>query len=173
MKKLKALAVFGILGMAGALGVTGCTAQSAAQFPDVLTVQMMEENQDGQEKTDHTVTVQAKETVKVTPDMARLDFLIRTESSAPEGCQQENGKKLDGVLSYLKEQGIGEESIQTSDVSLDTIYDWSNDVRTVSGYEMRTQVSVSDIPAEKAGSLLSGVVQAGANEIQGLSYYAV
>lgn len=172
MKNVKALTVCGILGMAGVLWMTGCTAQPAVQFPDVLTVQTMEESQNGQAKTDNTVTVQAKETVKVTPDMAKIDFWIRTEDSAPQVCQQENTKRLDEVLRYLKEQGVEEESIQTSEFSLDTIYDWSSDVRTVSGYEMRTQVTVTDVPVEKAGALLSGVIQAGANEIQSVSYFA-
>ena len=73
---------------------------------------------------------------------------------------------------YLKGQGVAETSIATSDFSLNPMYDWSGNARKLVGYEMRTQVEVSDVALDQVGSLLSQGVAAGANEIQSISYYS-
>ena len=81
-------------------------------------------------------------------------------------------EKLNGLLEYLKGQGVAETSIATSDFSLNPMYDWSGNTRKLVGYEMRTQVEVSDVALDQVGSLLSQGVAAGANEIQSISYYS-
>ena len=49
------------------------------------------------------------------------------------------------------------------------IYNWE-DGKTVSGYEMTTQVTVSDIPIDQVGQLISESVDAGVNSIDSVNY---
>ncbi len=166
MKKYTVLTVCGAMGILGSLWLSACSAQPSVQIPSVLQVQNLDDTQS------QRVTVQASESVKVTPDMAEITFVVRTDDVDAGVCQQENAKKLEQVVAYLKEQGFSDESIQTSRFSLDTRYDWSGNVQKIAGYEMRTQVEVTDIPVGQAGTLLSGAVEAGADEIQNVSYFA-
>ena len=151
MKKRVALIAAGCIA-AGSVLLSGCATEVKATVPDVIQVQNLEE--------DRTISLSTSETVKVAPDMARIVYGIATEDADAEKCQQANAEKLNGLLEYLKGQGVAETSIATSDFSLNPIY------------EMRTQVEVSDVALDQVGSLLSQGVAAGANEIQSISYYS-
>ena len=76
---------------------------------------------------------------------------------------------MKNVISFLKGTGIAETSIQTSNYGLDPIYDW-NSGRTITGYEMNTTITVSDIPIDQAGTLISSSVEAGINSISQVTY---
>lgn len=163
MKKRVALIAAGCIA-AGSVLLSGCATEVKATVPDVIQVQNLEE--------DRTISLSTSETVKVAPDMARIVYGIATEDADAEKCQQANAEKLSGLLEYLKGQGVAETSIATSDFSLNPMYDWSGNTRKLVGYEMRTQVEVSDVALDQVGSLLSQGVAAGANEIQSISYYS-
>lgn len=149
----------------GVMVLTGCTPQEAVSVPGYIQV----ENVDAEKRT---AAIQASETVKVVPDMAVIVYGVNTEDQDAGVCQQSNSEQVAKVLEYLKEKGIAETSIETSDFSLNPMYDWSGSQRVLTGYEMRTQVTVSDVPVEQAGALISQVVEAGANEIISVSYFS-
>lgn len=144
---------------AGALIMTGC-AGSTAVFPDTVMVQNAETN---------VIQVSSREQVKVEPDMAEIVYSVYSQASDAPTCQTQNGSDLDRVLEVLKNSGVEDKSIQTSNYGLNPIYDWNNG-RTITGYEMTTQVTVSDIPLEEAGSLIASSVEAGINSIESVTY---
>ena len=73
------------------------------------------------------------------------------------------------MIEALKAQGIEESSIQTASFGLNPVYDWDSG-KTVTGYEMSSRVTVRDIPIDNAGTVLKAVVEAGANQIDSVSY---
>lgn len=146
----------------GAVCLAGCTPQVSTSVPNYIQVENVNDGQ--------TITVEASEAVKVVPDMAVLVYGVNTEDKDAQSCQQKNSDQVAKVLEYLKGQGFEDASIATSGFSLDPMYDWSGNERVLTGYEMRTQVTVSDVPMEKVGALISQTVKAGANEILSVSY---
>ena len=76
------------------------------------------------------------------------------------------------MLAFLKDQGFEEKSIKTTGFSLDPRYDWSGNRQQLIGYEMNTQVTVTDVPIDQVGGLLSRTVESGANEIQSVIYFS-
>ncbi len=149
----------------GAMCLTGCSPQVSSPASNYIQVENVNSSA-------RTVTVQAGETVKVVPDMAAIVYGINTENEDAGVCQQDNSRQVAKVLEYLKGQGIADTSIATSDFSLEPMYDWSGNQRVLIGYEMRTQVTVSDVPMEQAGALISQAVDAGANEILSVNYFS-
>lgn len=146
-----------------ALCLQGCASpQAVSNVPNYIQVETV--------NNEETITIQASEAVKVVPDMAVIVYAVNTEDPDAQVCQQNNSEKVAKVLEYLKGQGVEEASIATSDFSLDPMYDWSGNHRVLTGYDMRTQVTVSDVPMEKVGTLISQAVEAGANEILSVNY---
>lgn len=150
-----------ILAAVSALGLTACTqGTGSAQIPDTIKVENVKDN---------VITVQSAEEVKVVPDMAELQFAVTTQAEDAGTCQEQNSKDLAKVIDFLKNYGIAETSIQTSNYGLDPIYDW-NSGRTITGYEMNTTITVSDVAIDQAGTLITSCVGAGINNINQVTY---
>lgn len=164
MKKRIVLAAVGCI-VAGSVMLSGCASEVTAYVPDVIKVENLEQSEG-------RISLSTSETVKVVPDMAQITYGITTEAADAEKCQQDNTEKLNQLLEYLKAQGLEEKSIATSGFSMDPRYDWSGNKRILVGYEMQTTVTVNDIPMDQTGSMLTGGVAAGANEIYSVSYFS-
>lgn len=159
MKK-KTLILIAIATVVSAAGLTACTQSSDPSFPSTVTVQNAEAN---------VITVESSEEVKVVPDMSELVFAVTSQAADAKACQDANNKDLNSVIDFLKENGVDEKSIQTSGYGLNPIYDWNSN-QAVTGYEMRTTVTVSDVPLDQTGTLLSACVEHGINGIERVSY---
>lgn len=149
-----------------AASITACGSQAAAVVPNVIRV----ENVNEEER--NTVVINSSETVKVVPDMAEIIYGITTEDEDAAECQQKNTEKLDQVIEFLKAQGYEESSIKTSGFYMNPKYDWSGNRQQLIGYQMETQITVTDVPVADVGMLLSKTVESGANEIQNVSYFS-
>lgn len=163
MKKMYGLAA-GCVGMAAVL--SACTPQVSTNVPGVIRVENVDVGDEGK------VTINSSESVEVTPDMAEIIYGITTEDEDASACQQKNTEALDKVLAFLKEQGYEDKSIKTTGFSLEPRYDWSGNSQKLIGYQMNTQVTVTDVPMDDVGGLLSKTVESGANEIQNVTYFS-
>lgn len=148
--------------------MAGCGTQNSETaeiaVPSQITVTDQEDNR--------KVTVESRETVKVTPDVAEVVFRVHTEAKDAEECQTQNGEALSSTLEYLKGLGLEDGSIQTSDYRLNPMYEWPDDGgRVLSGYEMDTRITVSGVPMDQVGSVLSGTVAAGADSVDSVRYF--
>ena len=159
MKK-RTLAAAG-LAMIMAVSLAGCS--TTVSVPDTVKVENVGDSSDGK------ITMDSSETVKIVPDMAKIVFAVRSEAKAADECQQKNTESLNSLTEYLKGQGIDEKSITTSGYYLNPRYDWSSNTRKLIGYEMQTEVTVSDVAVDQVGTLLSNGVGNGANEIYSVS----
>ena len=148
-----------------AVSLAACSpAGTNVSFPNMIQV----ENGESQS----TIEVSGRETVKIEPDKESITYAISTQNADSAICQQENTKNMNALVDYLKEQGFEDASISTSGFTMNPLYAWSGSEGRVTGYEMRTQITVSDVEMDQVGGLLSGGVAQGANEIQQVQYYS-
>lgn len=145
--------------MAGSLMLSGC---GQTTIPDTMKIQNVRGN---------VIKVSSKEQVKVAPDIAEVVYSVYSQASDAQTCQTQNNTDLAKVIDLLKSQGVEEKSIQTSNYGLSPIYDWEAG-KSITGYEMTTEVTVSDVPMEQVGDLLSESVDAGINNINSVTYKA-
>lgn len=147
---------------ATALSVTACgqTGAASVQVPSITAVD---------NSASSTIQVKSTEEVKVVPDIAEISFAVSTQAADPKEAQEKNSEDLNNVIEFLKSTGIDEKSIQTSNYGLQPIYDWTSG-QTITGYQMRTSIIVSDLPIDQVGTLLSSSIEAGINNIDSVSY---
>lgn len=142
--------------LAGAVMMTACASGTAGSTAAA----------GGQTKV---ISVSSTETVTAQPDIAEIELTVYSQATDPKTCQTQNSTDLQSVLDALKAQGIEETSIQTSSFGLSPVYDW-NDGKTITGYEMESEVTVKDVPIDSSGAVLTAAVDAGANRIDSVSY---
>ena len=132
------------------------------------------------------ITVSASSEAKIAPDKARINVSVVSEDDEAEACQSSNAQKVNAVVDALKGLGVADESIQTSYSNLSPRYGsrTSNknnadgregetyDEWVITGYEMRTALTVSDLEIDSVGVAVQACVAAGANESDGVEDYA-
>ncbi len=118
----------------------------------------------------NTITVNSSEKVSIVPDIAEVVYAVRTEAKEASACQQKNTEDINQVIRLLKNLGVAESSIQTTDYSMHAIYNYSNNTQRVTGYEATSTLTVSGLPIDSLGTVLTESVNAGINNIQSITY---
>ena len=125
--------------------------------------------------TDAGITVSASNEAKVVPDKARITLSVVSEAKDAKACQEANAKDVNAVIAALGKLAVADESIQTSNTYLSPRYgqpDKDSEEYVITGYEMTTTLRVSDLDIDTVGTIIQASVEAGANEADGIEYYA-
>lgn len=109
------------------------------------------------------------------PDIAKFTFTVLTQGgNDPVKLQKNNTAKTDAIIKYLGEQGVAKKDIRTEGYYLNPQYNYGI-CRTstcpppkITGYEVRNTLSVKTKDFDKAGVLIAGVTERGANEVSGV-----
>ena len=121
---------------------------------------------------DATVTVSGSAQVSVATDHAIIHLGVRTRAETPSEAQKENKQRTDSVMKALTEEcGIPEDKIATSSYSIYTMSEWEDIFgREKLYYQVMHQLSVTVADIDKAGAVIDICVEAGANNIDYVSF---
>lgn len=155
MKKLIALVTLTAL----VLSLSAC-ATTAAPAAGESIVRLRSENTD-------SITVSGRAGLEATPDVARITVGVTTRASTPVAARQANAEAINATLDALKELGIEEKDIQTSNMNMWNTY---GDYGTVTGYRMNTDLTILVREIDKAGEAVDAAISAGSNELNGVEY---
>lgn len=117
--------------------------------------------------------------VTVVPDVAQFSFGVITEGGTNIGTLRDNNtQKANAIIEFVKEQGVADEDIETSSYSVSPRYQHFNcgpmsgpcEPSQIVGYTITQRISVDVHDFETIGTLLSGVVDAGANNVNGPNF---
>lgn len=128
----------------------------------------------------NTITVQGYGESTGVPDIATFSYSVVSLKPTVEAAQDEATTKANAVATYLKEAGVEDRDVQTSNYQIYPQYDWVQDAcingrcpagrQVLRGYEARQSVTVKVRDLAKAGELLAGVGSRGATEVSGLMF---
>lgn len=113
------------------------------------------------------------------PDIAQFTLSVITEGGRDVGkLQKENSEKMNRINSFLKAQGIDEKDIETTTYNIEPRYQYFTCPEKggpcpppeIAGYAINQSVRVKIRDFSKIGTLLSGVVQNGANSVSQLAF---
>ena len=118
-----------------------------------------------------TLNLSAFGEVKVAPDMAMINLGVLTEAPTAAAAMQANAQKMTQVIATLKKAGIAERDIQTSNLNLNPQYVYvQNEQPKLTGYQASNQVTITVRDLKKLGAAVDASVNAGANQVQGISF---
>jgi uncharacterized protein YggE len=118
------------------------------------------------------ITVSGEGSVYGQPDVAVATLGVQATAATVADARSQASDKMDAMLSALKNGGVAEKDIQTTQFSIDPQYDFSNNRQTLTGFMVNNIVSVKIHNIDKTGELIDAAVSAGGDQarVQGLQF---
>ncbi|HEY8218347.1 MAG TPA: SIMPL domain-containing protein [Acidimicrobiia bacterium] len=119
---------------------------------------------------ERVITVRGTGLVTGTPDVLELTLGVDTRGKSAGDALAENSKLTLEVLKVLRVAGVADEDIQTSDLSIQPVYD--EDGETVIAYSAGNHVTAELHDLDKAGRVVDAATEAAGDQIvvQGLYF---
>lgn len=114
------------------------------------------------------ITVVGKGDAKAAPDTASVQLGVQSEAETARQALTDNNTQMQAMIAKLKELGVADKDIQTSNINIYPRYDDKG--RDVLGYQVSNTVTVTIRNISQTGELLDKVVDAGANSVMGISF---
>ncbi|MEN3047229.1 MAG: SIMPL domain-containing protein [Candidatus Caldarchaeales archaeon] len=133
------------------------------------TVQVVSRN----EGKDYTITVTGSASARVVPDEARVIVGVVAKAQSASEAMGLASEAANRVISALTRLGLREGDLKTVRLHVGPYYDCSSGRCVQSGYVANNMIEVTLRGAfvGRAGEVLDAAVNAGANEIFGVSFY--
>jgi uncharacterized protein YggE len=111
--------------------------------------------------------------VKATPDAAQISAGVTTSAPTAAAAATANNARMQAVFTAIRKLGIPERDIQTVNYSIAPQYTngGANAAPRLTGYQVSNEVSVRLEDTAKLGGALDALVTAGANQMNGVSFY--
>ena len=109
--------------------------------------------------------------VRSVPDLAYVTSGVVTQGTTAAEALAANTKAMTDLFAALKDFGIEDKDVQTSNFSVQPRYDYQNgQAPKLVGYDVSNNVTVTLRKIEGLGPLLDKLVQNGSNQISGISF---
>lgn len=118
-----------------------------------------------------TFNLSATGETRVAPNMASISLGVMTEGKTAAEALAANATRMTVVMATLKKAAIAEKDIQTSNLSVNPQYRYvENQPAVLIGYQVSNQVTVVVRDLKKLGAAVDATVNAGANQVNGISF---
>lgn len=124
-------------------------------------------------ETERLVGVTGVGTATSPPDMATIQTGVVTEAPTASDAMEENKAAAARLLETLKQRGIAAKDIQTSNFNVSPVYERDQRGRTkprITGYRVTNSLRVRVRSLPSLGGVLDALVQAGSNQMSGISF---
>jgi uncharacterized protein YggE len=119
---------------------------------------------------EHTISVTGTGRVLVKPDVADLSLGVSITRDKAKDSEAAAAAAMANVIAALKAAGIKDEDIQTVNLSLNPVYDWSTNTQRLTGYQTNNIVQVTLRDLTTVGATLDAAVEAGATTVDSLTF---
>ncbi|GJM02790.1 MAG: SIMPL domain-containing protein [Rhodomicrobium sp.] len=123
-------------------------------------------------ETKRVITMTGRASVGAAPDKVEISLGVSSKAETARDALTLNTANMNNVLKTLKDNGIEEKFIQTSNFSIQPDYEHFRDGRApkIRGYRVSNSVKVLVEEIDKVGALLDKVVSSGSNQINGIRF---
>lgn len=123
--------------------------------------------------TARVITVSGLGNARGEPDLARLTIGVNVAEEEISEAVNESNRIIDDVTAVLRDLGVAESDIQTSNFSIWTEEQWDPETgqrREERLYRVDSTVQITVRQVDTVGEILQAAIDAGANNIYGLSF---
>jgi uncharacterized protein YggE len=127
----------------------------------------------GQAEQSRSISVNASGEVRAKPDMATVNFGMETTASTTKAAQEENNQTINELTKQLKEMGIKEENIKTTNYSSRPDYEYNrgeDKKREKIGQIVSQNIEVELMDTDMTGKVIDLAGKLGINDIRGVDY---
>jgi uncharacterized protein len=124
-------------------------------------------------RAQRTLSLSGHGEVRTTPDIASISVGVITNSETATAALDANNKNMQAVLDALKAAGIAARDIQTSNLMVSQRYENRSDGSSqpqTAGFDASNNVNIVIRDLDVLGKILDQVVNAGANQVNGISF---
>ena len=133
----------------------------------ILSVLFMTMGYSQDQKQIPMINVSGEGKVKVAPDQALISISIETKGTKAADVKEENDKKMDVILKFIKKSNVAKEDFQTQRVSLTPNYDYEKKKHNYIATQS-LQILLKDL--SKYDELMEGLVNEGINRIENVEF---
>lgn len=118
------------------------------------------------------INISAEGKVVVSPDVATLSFSVVSEGADPVKLPEDNNKKINAAIEFVKGQGVEAKDIKTADYNLSPRYEYNEKTRKtfIDGYTLTQTVFIKIRDFSKTGTILAALPGLGINQISSLNF---
>ncbi|MDD4531535.1 MAG: SIMPL domain-containing protein [Candidatus Pacebacteria bacterium] len=127
-----------------------------------------------------TINISETGTVYSVPDVAVVTFTAITQESTINEALRKNNDKANGIIDFLKRQGILESDMKIVDFNIYPQYEWQTKgvdltvyplgKRVITAYQAVESVEVKMRDTDLIGRNIQGSLEAGASQVSGLQF---
>ena len=121
-----------------------------------------------------TLSLSASGAIKTTPDKVDISTGVTSEAKTAREALDQNSEAMTKVVDALKDDGIDPKDIQTTNFSVNPVYDQrpydKPQPPVVVGYRVTNQVRITLHDTKKLGAILDKVVTLGSNQIDSIEF---
>lgn len=152
---------FGLLGVA-ALGLLALLALACTTTKTTVLPQSAQTG----------ITVGGEGSVYGTPDVAEVSLGVEATASSVGDARSKAAASMDAMLKALKDGGVADKDIQTTQFSVQPQYDYTANKQTIIGFSVSNIVVVKIHDIDKTGELVDAAVTAGGDQarVQSLQF---
>ena len=118
-----------------------------------------------------TLNLSAFGETRIAPDQATITLGVSTQGPSAAAAMTANRGRMNATVAALKAQGLEARDIQTSSLNLNPQYVYAqNQPPKLTGYQAANTVTITVRDLARLGATVDAVVQAGANEVNGIAF---
>jgi uncharacterized protein len=124
-------------------------------------------------KMQRTLSLSGHGEVRTTPDIASLSVGVMTNAETATAALDANNKSMQSVIDALNAAGIAARDVQTSNLTVNPRYDSRSDSSSqplTAGFDASNNVNIVIRDLSALGKILDQAVNAGANQVNGISF---
>lgn len=117
------------------------------------------------------ITVEGRGEIQTVPDVAQISLGVTTGiQPTAEAAMKKLSSSFDAVLKAVKGEGIKDEDIKTTNLTINPQYDYKDGRRTLRGFEASESIQVKIRDFSKISDVLGKTVLEGVNQVGGVSF---
>jgi uncharacterized protein YggE len=115
----------------------------------------------------NTLTFSGNAEIQVSPDMAKVSFVVEEEAADVGDAQAVVSEKIDLILEDLDDMDIDEKDIRTEGHTTNPRYDWKDGERDLRGYVVRQSIEVTIRDIDEVSDVIAVLGSRGITNLSG------